>query len=282
MNLVDEENDLASGFLDLFHDGLEAFLELAAELGSGEHCAQVEGHDAPVFEAVGDVVGDDALGKGFGDGGLADAGLANHDGVVLAAAGEGLHEAANFVFAAYDGVELAFAGEGGEVDAVAFEGAVLGFGPRVGDSAGAANLHEGLVHLFLVDAVGLENGGGFALLLQCGGNQDVLGADVFVVEAFGFQAGVVHQSSHPWGAVYLCALRCHLGGTFQGPCELVAQRISRDSHLAENLHGQAVFDLEQGQQDVLHVPLAVAVLPYQFLGTGDGLLGLFGEFFGSE
>ena len=45
VQLVDEEDDLAVGVLDLLEHGLEALLELAAELGAGDERAQVEGHD---------------------------------------------------------------------------------------------------------------------------------------------------------------------------------------------------------------------------------------------
>jgi hypothetical protein len=46
-------------------------------------------------------------GEALDDGGLADAGLADQDGVVLRAAREDLHHAADLLVAADDGVELA-------------------------------------------------------------------------------------------------------------------------------------------------------------------------------
>ena len=50
---------------------------------------------------------DDPLGEALDDRGLADAGLADQDGVVLGAAGEDLDDAADLVVAADDRVELA-------------------------------------------------------------------------------------------------------------------------------------------------------------------------------
>ena len=77
--------DLALGVLDLLEDGLEALLELAAVLRTGDQRAQVERDDALVLEALGHVAAHDALGQALDDGGLADTGLADEDRVVLGA-----------------------------------------------------------------------------------------------------------------------------------------------------------------------------------------------------
>ena len=83
MQLVDEQDDLALGVLDLLEDGLQALLELAAELGAGDERAEVERDDPLVLEALGHVAADDPLGEALDDGRLADAGLADEDRVVL-------------------------------------------------------------------------------------------------------------------------------------------------------------------------------------------------------
>ncbi len=62
-----------------------------------------------VAKALGDVAADDPLGQALDDGGLADAGLADQDRVVLGAAGEHLDDAADLVVAADHRVELALA-----------------------------------------------------------------------------------------------------------------------------------------------------------------------------
>ena len=118
VQLVDERDDLPLGGLDLGEDGLEPLLELAAVLGPGDHRAEVEGDEALVAQGLGDVAGDDALGQALDDGGLADAGLADEDGVVLGAAAEHLDDAADLGVAADDRVEPALARVGGEVAAV--------------------------------------------------------------------------------------------------------------------------------------------------------------------
>ena len=97
-----------------------------------------------VLELIGHVAADDALGQAFDDGGLADAGFADEHGVVLGAAAEHLHDAADFVVAADDRVEFALAGGFGEIVGVALERLVFGLGILVGDALGAADGDERL------------------------------------------------------------------------------------------------------------------------------------------
>ena len=112
------------GVLDLLEDGLEALLELAAVLGAGDERAQVERDDALVLERLGHVAAHDALGQALHDGGLADAGLADQDGVVLRPRGEDLDDPADLLVAADDRVELAGPRLGRQVAAVLLQGLV--------------------------------------------------------------------------------------------------------------------------------------------------------------
>ena len=96
VQLVDEQDGVL-GAAHLVHDGLDAFLELAAVLGAGHHHGQVEHDDAAVAQQFGDVAVDDQLGQALDDGGLADAGLAEEHGVVLGAAAEDLDDAFDLV-----------------------------------------------------------------------------------------------------------------------------------------------------------------------------------------
>ena len=144
VQLVDEADDLAVGIDDFLHHGLQAVFEFAAELGAGDHGAQVDGHQLLVLELVGDVAAHDALRQAFDDGGLAHAGLADQHRIVLGAPAQHLHDAADFVFAADHRVELALAGGLGQVVGVALQGLVLGFGILVGDALAAAHRDQGL------------------------------------------------------------------------------------------------------------------------------------------
>src|SRR5439155_21896533 len=121
VQLVDEEDDPALGGLDLVQDGLEALLELAAILRACEQRADVERPDALALEAFWHVARDDALSEPLDDRGLADAGIADEDRVVLRPAREDLDDAAHFLVAADHRVELSLLGGGGEVAAELLE-----------------------------------------------------------------------------------------------------------------------------------------------------------------
>ncbi len=110
VDLVDEQ-DRARLFLELGDDGLQALLEVAAILGAGDQRAEVERLDRAVFEHGRHVALDDALGQAFGERGLADAGFADVQRVVLAAAAQHLDRALDFLVAADQRIDLALAGE---------------------------------------------------------------------------------------------------------------------------------------------------------------------------
>ena len=129
VHLVDEE-DAVAGVLDLFDDLLEALFELAAVLGAGDERTDIEGEQALALQRLRHVAVDDAVGQAFDDGGLADAGLADQDRVVLGAAREDLDQALDLAAAADDRVELAGARRGGEVDAQLVDGGRAGAGAR--------------------------------------------------------------------------------------------------------------------------------------------------------
>src|SRR5208282_1610296 len=93
MELVDEHDDLAFGLGHLLEHRLQAVFEFAPELGAGDQGAQVQGHQALVLQALGDVAVDDALGQAFHDGRLAHPGLADEHRVVLGAPGQYLDDA---------------------------------------------------------------------------------------------------------------------------------------------------------------------------------------------
>src|SRR5207302_1551918 len=105
------------------------------------------------------------------DGRLADAGLADEDGVVLRPPGEDLDDAPDLLVAPDDGVELAGPGGVGQVAAVALQGLVLVFRVLAGDAVAAPDLLEGLEELLPVDADAVGQG-----------QQQMLGREVLVVE----------------------------------------------------------------------------------------------------
>ena len=139
MQLIDEADDFAVGIDDLLDYSLEAVFELAAEFGAGDHAAEIDRHQLLIPELVGDIAADDPLRKPFDDGGFPYARLADQYRVILGAAAEHLHDAADFIVAADHGVELTLAGGLGEIVSVACQGLVLRFRILVRDTLRAAD-----------------------------------------------------------------------------------------------------------------------------------------------
>ena len=143
MHLVDEEDDLALRRFDLRQHRLQALLELAAIFGAGDERAHVEREHLLVFQALRHVALDDAMGEPLDDRGLADAGLADQDGVVLGAARQDLDRAPDLLVAADHRVELAFCCRLGEVAGVALQRIVGLLGAGAIGGAALAQIVDG-------------------------------------------------------------------------------------------------------------------------------------------
>ncbi len=185
----------------LLDDLLQALFELAAVLRSGDQRADVQREHPLVGQRVGDVAAHDPVRKALGDGGLADAGLADERGVVLRAPRQDLDDALDLLLAADDRVELAGAGELGEVHAELVEGRGLRRPLRLLRGSGAARLAQDVddlvADLVEVDAEALEHAGGDSLALPHQAEEQVLCTDVVVAEAPGLVDGELDDALRP-------------------------------------------------------------------------------------
>ena len=127
MNLVDEE-DRVLVLLDLLHHLLQALLEVAAIAGAGEQRAHVEREHGRSLEHLGDVGIDDLAREALGDRGLADAGIADQQRIVLLAAAQNLDRALHLRLAADQRIDPPFPRLAVEVDAISVERAFLFLG----------------------------------------------------------------------------------------------------------------------------------------------------------
>ncbi len=142
VQLVDEEDDLALGALDLGQHRLQPLLELAPVLRAREQRTDVERPDSLALQPFWHVAGDDPLREAFGDRRLADAWVADQHRVVLRPPREHLDHAADLLVAADDRVELPLLGELGQVAAELLERLIGALGILARDSLAAADLLE--------------------------------------------------------------------------------------------------------------------------------------------
>jgi hypothetical protein len=291
VQLVDEQDDVAAGG-DLLQHLLEALLEVTAVARPGDERAEVEGVQLLVLQRLGDVPVDDELGEALDDGGLADAGLADEDGVVLGAARQHLHDPLDLAGAADDRVELALAGELGQVAAELVEhrralgvlaraaghaglGAGAAGGPRLAPGVAREQLDDLGADAVEVGAELLQHLGGDALALADQPQQDVLGADVVVPELERLAQRELQHLLRPRGEGDVPGR----GGLALADdlLHLLAHTLQRDPERLERLRGDALALVDQPEQDVLGADVVVVEHPGLFLREDDHAPGPVGE-----
>ena len=124
VDLVDEHDRAGIGF-ELLDHLLEALLEVAAVARPGQERAHIEREHGRALEHVWHLAMHDAAREPFGDRGLADAGVADEQRIVLLPTAKHLDGAADLGVAADQRVDLALARLLVEVDAIGFERVTL-------------------------------------------------------------------------------------------------------------------------------------------------------------
>ena len=276
VQLVDEQDDLAALGLHLRQHGLQALLELAAVLGAGDQRAHVERQQLLVLEALGHVALDDALRQALGDGGLADAGLADQHGIVLGAPGQHLDGAADLLVAADDGVDLALGGRRGQVARIALQRVVGLLGRGAVGGAALADVVDGRVERGRGDAGVLEDAAGVGGL-HGQGQQQALDGDELVAGLVGDLLGGVEHARQLGRQVDLAgAAARHLRPLGQHPLD-GRQGIARTPAGALDQPGGHAFRVvEQHFQQVIGAELLVALAQRQALRRLHETLGAVG------
>jgi hypothetical protein len=250
VQLVDEQDDLALGVLDLLEDRLEALLELATELGARDERAEIERDDPLVLEALGHVAADDPLGEALRDGRLADAGLADQDRVVLCPSRQDLDDPPDLVVAPDDRVEPAGACLGGQVAAVLLERGVGALGVGRGDPLTATHAGERLEQRLATGRVAFEQG--LTLAADLGdAEQEVLGRDVFVAETL--RLGLGQLDGAPRARVERQRATLDASAPGEDRRQLTPEGGQVDTEPAKGLGRDAVVGLDECRQDVLGV-----------------------------
>jgi hypothetical protein len=267
VQLVDEDDDLALGGRDFLEHGLQALLELAAELGAGHQGAQVERHQAPVLEGLGHVAVDDALGQALDDGGLADAGLADQHGVVLGPAREHLDGAPDLLVAADDRVELARARGRGQVLGVLLERLVAVLGRGAVGLAALAQLLDRRLQLRRRGA-GLGQRFGRGRAARHGQRQEqAFGGDEAVANRLGQLLGLLQDARQIAAQIGLAGARALDLGQLG---ERRLDRVERARRIAagrlDQVRGQALAVVQEGLEQVLGGDLLMVGAQCEALG----------------
>ena len=229
---------------------------------------------------------DDLARQAFGDGGLAHAGIAHEQGIVLLAAAENLDGALDFGGAADQGIDLAGLGLLVEVDAIGFQrlGALLGGLLAFLFLVGAAH-RLGLAHArALGDAVAdiahriqpvhvllLQEIDGMAFALGEQRDQHIGAGDLVAAGILHMQHGALHHALEAGGGLGFLAFVHHQGGEVLVDIFLhrLAQRIHVDIAGLHHLAGVGIVD--QGQQQMLQRGIFVMPVAGELDGVVQGL-----------
>ena len=184
VDLVDEQDRAGIG-LKLLDDLLEPLLEIAAIARAGKQRAHVEREHGRIAQHVRHFAMDDAPRQPFGDRGLADAGFADEQRIVLLPPAQHLDGAADLGIAADQRIDLALARLLVEVDAIGVERvalflrlvAVLGVGVFVGAAHRARFRHARPLGDAVADIVDRVVARHVLLLQEIGGVALALGED---------------------------------------------------------------------------------------------------------
>ena len=215
-------------------------------------------------------------GQALHDGGLADAGLADEDRVVLRLAAQDPDDAADLRVAADDRVELVLPGHRHEVAAVLREGLVGLLRGGAGHAGVPPNGRQGLE-----EAVGRDAGlpqdpprGGVGSLFQ-DREEEVLHRDVLVFQAAGaFLPGGqdLPQSHRDRDAVRVEPGARHARSPGDLPLHGGRQVLHGNFHPLHEARDEAVGLAEEGQEKVFAVHLGLPVADGDGLSLGQGFL----------
>ena len=281
MHLVDEQDDVA-GVLDLLDALLQAVLEFAAVLAACHKGGHVEREQALAAQDIGNLVGHDELRQALGDGGLAHAGLADEQRIVLLTAGEDLHDALDLAGAADDRVELAVARLLRKVGAELLQGAV---GHGAGRLEGvAARVHGALAHQIVergADVVALhaqarKHVERRALVLAHDAEQQMLGGDIALPHLHGLAQAVLE---HALDARRERKMAGHVGALVDGGhlADALHHGVIGHAQTLEGLGGKAVLFLDEAQQDMFGAHIGLMQGACLVLGQDEHLARLVRE-----
>ena len=277
VQLINKEDDLALGLLDLVQDALQAFLKLAAVLGTRDQRPHIQTEHGTVLQIFGNITAHDTLGKALGNGSLADTGLADQHRVVLALTGKDADHIADLGVTADDRVQLVGAGHLNKILPVLFQGVIGVLRVITRHTLVAAHRAE-LLHKFLSrNAEHLENLiSSLARALQ-NTEEHMLHADVFILHLLGLLFRCVE------GAVKITRdidlLRVTAGAGHAGQClHLLQSRLCKGIGVhaegLQHLRDKPVLLLGQRGEQMLLLHRVVGIFHRDALCSLQSLTGL--------
>ena len=197
VHFVDEQDDVAFSAGHFVEHGFQTLFKLTPIFRSSDKRAHIQRHQLFIAQRFRHIAVHDAQRQAFGDGGLAHTGFADQHGVVLGAARQNLHGAANFFVTPNDRVNLTFSGGFGQVASVFLKRVITLFRTRRIRRAAFANFVDRGVQLLRCNSARLQSLFGF------GGDQGHSHQNAFhgnkaVARLFGDLLGLIQDTRQGW------------------------------------------------------------------------------------
>jgi hypothetical protein len=209
----------------------------------------------------------DPDGEALGDGGLADARVADEDGVVLRAAAQHLHRAADFLVAPDDRVDLAGTRRFRQVAGVFVERVIAFFGGRGVGGAPLAEVVDRGVELLGGDRARIQRVLG-ARFHHGERHEDAFDGNEAVARLLRDLLRLVEHLRGLLVEIGLPGVARHLGDPPDGAVQRLGHAFGRSARAADEVGGQPLLVVHEGLQEVFGQEPLVA-FPHR-----DGLCGL--------
>ena len=272
VQFIDEQDDLALGLLHLVQHGFQPFLKLAPVLGARDQRAHIQRENGLVLQLFGDVLLHDSLGKSLGNGGFANAGFTDENGVVLRLPGQDTNNIPDFLIPSDHRVHLLLSCPLDQIGAVLFQRVVGSLRVIGGDTLIAPDFLQSLQNTLLCNLIGLEQ-----LLHAAPGSfqkskEQMLHRHILVLHGLrllrrierGLHVGADIKAVH-------CLTCPHAGDLSQlGFCRRF-QTFHRNVHLFQQLRDQTALLPQQCQKQMHLLHLLMRILNRQLLRALDSL-----------
>ena len=277
VQLVDEK-DHGLGAADFVHHRLDALLELASIFGARNHQCQVQRDDALIAQNLRHVARGDFLREALDDGRLAHTSLTDEDGIVLRATAKDLDDTFDLAASPDDRVHVALARKFREVTPECTKRRCLSVllpaaGLRCLLRRILLALGRGEVWIeFLQDFVPcafdihleiLQYARSHALAFAEKAEQDVLGADVAVIQRLRLLAGERQHFLHPRG-IWDVSDHFLVGSAADLLFDFHTDGLEIQPHFLQDIDCNTLAEFDQTQEEVLGAHIVV-VEPIGFL-----------------
>ena len=273
VQLIDEQDDLALGLLHLVQHGFQPFLKFAPVLGARDQRAHIQRENGLVLQLLGDILLHNPLGKSLGNGGFANAGFADENGVVLRLPGQNADNVPDFLIPADHRIHLLLSCPLDQIGAVLFQRVVGSLRVIGGDTLIAPDFLQSLQNTLLCNLIGLEQ-----LLHAAPGSfqkskEQMLHRHILVLHGLRLLLRRIERGLYVGADIKAVhGLTCpHAGDLSQLGLRRRFQTLHSNVHLFQQLRGQTALLPQQCQKQMHLLHLLMRILNRQLLRALDGL-----------